>query len=126
MPEARAAVLTINIIKVLYKVKRLSFGISAAPELFQRKTNTALAEGKSNYLDNIIVSGESREQHVVCLDHVLFRLENVGLRLQKEKYNFAVREANFLQHRIDATGRPITDEKVQPILNAPELREDKN
>ena len=36
------------------------------------------------YIDDILVTGKSEEQHLQTVDEVLSRLEAVGLRLEKE------------------------------------------
>lgn len=120
--EETAAVLTINTMKGLYRVTRLPFGISAAPAIFQRMMETTLAgiDGISVYLDDIIISGASKKEHAERLEQVLSRLDSTGLRLKKEKCKFAVSEATFLGHKIDASGVHTTADKVQAILDAPE------
>ena len=40
------------------------------------------------YLDNILISGASDEEHMAVLEKVLNQLQTAGLRLQQKKYNF--------------------------------------
>ncbi|XP_037528183.1 uncharacterized protein LOC119405417 [Rhipicephalus sanguineus] len=119
--ENTAKVLTVNTMNGLYAVKRLPFGISAAPAIFQKIMETTLAgiPGTSVYLDDIIVCGETPEQHNERLDQVLSRLGNMGLRLQKDKCRFGDMNVEFLGHRIDEQGVHTTGAKVKAIIDAP-------
>lgn len=119
--DETAALLTVNTTKGLFKVKRLPFGISAAPAIFQRMMETTLAgiQGVSVYLDDIIVSGNNVKEHAQRLDEVLSRLSEKGLRLKQEKCRFGISSVEFLGHKIDAQGVHTTEEKVKAILEAP-------
>ncbi|XP_037521382.1 uncharacterized protein K02A2.6-like [Rhipicephalus sanguineus] len=119
-PET-SEILTLNTLKGLYKVKRLPFGISAAPAIFQRFMETMLSgiTGVCAYLDDVIISGKDATEHAERLEEVLKRLRNCNLRLGKNKCCFAVREVSFLGHRIDETGVHTNEEKVRAITNAP-------
>ena len=63
--------------------KRLPFGISSAPGYFQEIMDklTADLKGVAVYLDDILVSGSSADQHLQNLRRLLQRLQdNVGCR----------------------------------------------
>lgn len=49
----------------LYRYKRLMFGISCAPEIFQKILEKMLihCEGAINFIDDILIFGDSEEQH---------------------------------------------------------------
>lgn len=120
--DETAAVLTMNTTQGLFQVKRLPFGIAAAPAIFQPLMETTLAgiPVVSVYLDDIIVSGKGTLEHAERLDQVLSRLSKAGLRLKLEKRRFGMKSVKFLGYRIDAKGEHNTEEKVQAILQAPE------
>ncbi|XP_064469696.1 uncharacterized protein K02A2.6-like [Ornithodoros turicata] len=120
--ETTAQQLTINTVKGLYKVKRLPFGIAAAPAIFQRFVEKLLAgiDGIAVYLDDIIISGADQQQHNRRLETVLARLEQSGLRLKKTKCKFARAEVEFLGHNITGSGVRPTDAKIRALLKAPE------
>ncbi|XP_037507352.1 uncharacterized protein LOC119383342 [Rhipicephalus sanguineus] len=120
--ENTAKVLTVNTMNGLYAVKRLPFGISAAPAIFQKIMETTLAgiPGTSVYLDDIIVCGETPEQHNERLDQVLSRLGNIGLRLQKDKCRFGDMNVEFLGHRIDEQDGQADNQQEVPTAGAPE------
>ena len=54
----------------------------------------------SVYLDDILVTGRTEEEHITNLDTVLERLEGAGLRLKKEKCQFMLPEVEYLGHKI--------------------------
>lgn len=118
--ESTSELLTINTIKGLYKVKRLPFGISAAPAIFQKFMESTLSgiPGVCVYLDDVIVGGASNEEHTERLELILERLANANLRISKEKCVFAVPEVKFLGHQIDAQGIHPTEDKVRAITEA--------
>lgn len=113
--------LTITTSKGLFCYNRLAFGITSAPAVFQRAMDQVL-QGLPNvhcYLDDILVSGQDRAQHLRNLDAVLGRLEEFGLRVQKEKCEFFKDSLEYLGHVIDAQGLHKAPEKVRAIVEAP-------
>ena len=74
-----------------YCFHRLPFGISSAPEHFQRRMTEALSglPGAVCMMDDILVHGRSREEHDERLRQVLQRLSDLGMTLNSEKCMFA-------------------------------------
>ena len=73
---------TINTHKGLYEFLRLPFGVSSAPALFQR-TMDSILQGLPFvicYLDDILVSGRTTEEHLANLEEVFRRLKHHGIR----------------------------------------------
>ena len=56
---------TINTSRRLFKYKRICFGISSAPEIFQRVMDSSLQMLKMvcGYLDDILIIGKDKEEH---------------------------------------------------------------
>ena len=71
------------------------------------------------YLDDILIKGKRRTEHLGNLREVLKRLQEAGLRLQRNKCNFMQDSVEYLGHRIDRDGLHLTEEKVRAINNAP-------
>ncbi|XP_065197172.1 uncharacterized protein K02A2.6-like [Sycon ciliatum] len=69
------------------------------------------------YLDDILISGTTREEHDLHVKMVLERLESAGLRLNRDKCVFGRSSVTFLGHIIDSTGITPTAEKVQDVLD---------
>ena len=65
---------------------RLPYGVSTTPAIFQSVMDRIL-QGLpvSCYLDNILISAKSEEEHDQLLDQTLDRL---GIKLRQEKFEF--------------------------------------
>ncbi|XP_045105807.1 uncharacterized protein K02A2.6-like [Portunus trituberculatus] len=107
--------LTINTHKGLFRCNRLSFGISAAVAIFQREMENLFRglPGVAVYLDDILVNGESAEQHDSNLRSVLQKLSESGLRLKREKCHFRLPEVRYLGFRVSAEGLQVLDDRVR-------------
>ena len=71
-------------------MNHLQFGVVSAPSLFQRIMENIFQglAGVSVYLDDILVTGKTTEEHLANLEGVLSRLETAGLRLKQNKCAF--------------------------------------
>ncbi|UYV84889.1 K02A2.6-like [Cordylochernes scorpioides] len=100
-----------------YRFKRLPFGISFAPEVFQRKMSNLLESqsGVNCHMDDIVIWGATQEEHDERLRCVLRKLQDSGLTLNKEKCIFSVKEIKFLGHLITERGVLPDPNKVQAI-----------
>lgn len=60
----------------LYRNKRLNFGVSVAPEMFQNEVRQVLPdlEGTLSFSDDIIIHAPDRDEHDRTLEAVLQRL----------------------------------------------------
>jgi len=88
--ERSKALVVVNTHKGLFRYNCLPYGVISAPAIFPR-TMEALLQGVPKmvvYLDNILISGASDEEHMAVLEKVLNQLQTAGLRLQQKKYNF--------------------------------------
>jgi len=112
--------LTINTHKGLFEYNRLPFGVSSAPTIFQRAIDCLLQgiPGSKAYIDDIIVTGKTREEHLKNLDLVLTKLEQAGLKLNKAKCTFMAPKVEYLGYIIDKDGLHPTQAKVEAIQNA--------
>ena len=113
--------LTINTHRGLFKVKRLAFGISSAPGLFQRVMETILQglPGVVVFLDDILIADSTKKEHDARLRMVLSRLQLAGLRLRADKCAICKTQVVFLGHLLSANGiQPLAD-KVAAIQDVP-------
>jgi hypothetical protein len=101
-----------------YHFQRLPFGISSAPEIFQRVMEDLLKghPGTVLYMDNILVFGSSKEEHDERLRKVLKTIQS-GLKLNKNKCLFGKHSLDFLRHTVDSNGVKPSKSKVEAILN---------
>lgn len=97
--------------KGLYQYKRLMFGVSCAPEIFQKTLENLLVkcDGVINFIDDILVFGDSETQHDMRLQKVLEILKESGMLLNEEKCIYKVQAVNFLGHELTPNGvRPLS------------------
>lgn len=80
--------LTINTHKGLYQYTRLPFGVASAPAIFQKIMEKLLhgIAGVVVYLDDILITGHTREEHLTNLKQVLERLGDHGLRVNVDSF----------------------------------------
>ncbi|XP_070385024.1 uncharacterized protein [Dermacentor albipictus] len=77
---------------------RLPFGITSAPEYFQKQMARILdgQEGVANMIDDILVFGRTHQEHDARLSQVLSRLAKAGITLNQDKCRFGVPEVSSL------------------------------
>ena len=113
-----------------YCFNKLPFGISSAPEHFQRRMSELLAglEGVLCQMDDILVFGRDQAEHDRRLIAVLTRIEEAGATLNPQKCEFSQTTLKFLGHIIDSEGIRADPEKTDAIMkmspptSVPELR----
>ena len=89
--------------------------------IFQRIIESIL-QGIPNvslYLDDILITGKSDEEHLRNLEEVLSRLEKAGIRLKRSKCAFMLQSVEYLGHSISEKGLQPTGKKVKAIQSAP-------
>ena len=78
--------------------------VLSAPGIFQRVID-AMFQGIPNvlcYLDDILITGSSDEQHMDTLNKVLDILLEAGIHLKQSKCEFMKYSVVFLGHRVDS------------------------
>ncbi|KAF7652087.1 hypothetical protein LDENG_00102050 [Lucifuga dentata] len=105
----------------LFLFKRVPYGLASGPSCFQRMMSTILKglSGVQCYLDNIIVSGATPEEHDKRLMVVLWLTENAKLKLNLSKCNFRQTELSFLGHTVSERGLQPDASHVIAISQAP-------
>lgn len=114
-----------------YCFLRLPFGITSAPEIFQRKMEEILKDlsGVHVIMDDILIHGANDADHDTRLAAALTKIKKSGLKLNKEKCLFRQNELQFLGHTIGIDGVKPDPEKTRAILelkaptNVTELRQ---
>ena len=104
-----------------YCFNRLPFGITSAPEHFQRRMSALLEgiEGVVCMMDDVLVHGKDQDQHDDHLLKVLQCLETASLTLNKEKCKFSQRQVKFLGQMVDRMGVHPDPAKVKAIQEVP-------
>lgn len=98
---------------------RLPFGITSAPEHFQRRMSELVGDkdGVVCLIDDILIHGQTQEEHDKRLSEVLRKLQEAGLTLNKEKCEFSKTRVSFLGHIVDESGVRADPDKIQAIQN---------
>ena len=103
LEEQSRKLMTINTLRGLFEYTRLSFGILVALAIFQRKMENLL-QGIPKvcvYLDDVLVTGCSHEEHLHNLNQVLCHLSNAGMKVEASQMSvYASSGAVFGPHDI--------------------------
>ena len=121
LDEASKPYVTINTNKGLFQVNHLPFGVSSCSAIFQHLMESLVA-GIPNvavYLDDILLTVRDDREHLAMLNQVLAWLQDAGLYLKCNKCTFMEQEAEFLGHKVDASGLHPLPHKVMAIQEVP-------
>ena len=119
----------------LHRFKVLFFGAKPASDIFHQKIKNALAglEGCVSIHDNILVWGDTPEEHERNLDACLTRIAAKGLTLRREKCSFGKTYVTWFgwvfsksgisadpakMEKIKEAGRPTSTDDVKSFLQA--------
>ena len=110
-----------------YRWLRMPFGISPAPEEFQRRVNDILLglSGIKVIADDILVYGSGATDEEAYLDHdknlsgLMERWREKGLKLNPDKIQLQLKEVSYMGHRITSNGLKIDPEKTKAIRDMP-------
>ncbi|KAM8717987.1 hypothetical protein ACLKA7_004659 [Drosophila subpalustris] len=105
----------------LYQWRVMPFGLHSACATFQRALDTVIGPEMEPhafaYLDDIVVIGATKEQHVANLKEVFRRLRAANLKLNRKKCSFFRKRLVYLGHVISAEGICTDPGKVEAIRN---------
>ena len=105
-----------------YFFTHLPFGISLAPEIFQRIMNEIISDIKGIicYFINILChDSATTEKHTLLLNQVKKRLQDIGLQLNNDKCEYYKSEIHFLGHVINKDGVKPDLSKAEAIIQIP-------
>ena len=106
---------------------RLGFGLSVAPEEFQRRLIDALSglDGIACIADDILVYGNGDTRETAMADHdrkmhaLLARCRERGIRLNKDKFKLHQESIAYMGHVLTQNGLQADPAKVEAIKNMP-------
>ncbi|CAB0030056.1 unnamed protein product [Trichogramma brassicae] len=105
----------------LYEYTVMTFGLRNAAQTFQRYVDSALRDLDFTfvYLDDILVSSTSVEEHKVQLEIVFRRLQEHSLQLNLDKCEIGRDQVDFLGYRVSSEGYKPLDNKVRALIEYP-------
>ncbi|KHJ97226.1 reverse transcriptase [Oesophagostomum dentatum] len=118
--------LTINTHRGLYRYNRLTFGVKFAPGIFQQIMMDAMIaglDGVAAYLDDIIVTGLTMDEHRRNLEALFERMHYYSFSVRIEKCHFMMSEIRYLDDIIDKNGRRLDSDKIRAITEMPPLKD---
>ena len=112
-----------------YRYKRMPFGISWAPEVFQKKIHEMIEglHGIEVVADDFVVVGygntvdEANVDHDKRLHSCLQRCEERGVKLNVDKFKLRQEEVRFIGHVATSGELGIDPTKVKAIVDMPYL-----
>ena len=113
--------LTVNTSLGLFRYRRLVYGVSSAPAIFQSVMDRILA-GLPHVvcrIDDILIIGPDDESHLKTLREVLRRLNEHYVKLRDDKCIFMADEVIYMGHLVNSKGTRATTDKIESIQNAP-------
>ncbi|CAC5369074.1 unnamed protein product [Mytilus coruscus] len=104
-----------------YCFMRMPFGIRSAQEVYQKRISQIFEnlEGVETDIDDIIIWGQTEEEHGRSFQTVLRKYEEVGLTLNPEKCQFKMREFTYKGHVLSKDGIRPDPEKIKAIKDMP-------
>ena len=109
-----------------YIFTRVPMGISLGPEVFQTKMEETFGslEGCEPLSHDTIVYGKTKEENDRRLQKVLDKIEQSGLRLNRDKCHLKKTEVKYFGHIITKDGIRPNNERVEAILKLKEPEND--
>ena len=106
-----------------FEFNRMPFGLSNSPATYQRLMNERFEDLHLKacliYIDDIIVFGDTYEEHLNRLTQVLQRVSYSGMKLAPNKCTFFKDRVKFLGHIVSADGIESDPSKMEKIRDWP-------
>ncbi|XP_048747335.2 uncharacterized protein K02A2.6-like [Ostrea edulis] len=105
-----------------YRYKRMPFGISSAPEVFQKRMSQIFEkiEGCDVIMDDILIWGKSVQQHNERLERVLKAVRHEKIKLNKKKCKIQMNEVKYMGHIFGEDGLKTCNDRIKAISEFPE------
>ncbi|EGT34582.1 hypothetical protein CAEBREN_30225, partial [Caenorhabditis brenneri] len=101
-----------------FEYLRMPMGMRGSPGTFQRVMNNIIKDFKARvfvYIDDIVLTSETPNQHLRDIDEVLEKIEDVGMKLRPDKCKFAQSEIKYIGFMISKEGIFPNPEKTRAI-----------
>ena len=119
--EESSKLLTFNTPFGRYSFQRMAYGVHSASELCQLEIGKIIEgiAGTMNSQDDIIIWGRSKQELRNRTIEVLKAVKQSGLKLNKSKCEFDMKEIHFLGHTISSEGVKADPQKITAITEMP-------
>lgn len=121
LDDETSMLLALSTHRGIYKVNRLTFGTKNACNIFQLVIEKVLmgCKGTIVLMDDILVTGKNRKEHLQNLKIVLDKLMAAGFHLNKKKCKFFQNSVKYMGHIIDKNGLHKDFEKISALVDLP-------
>jgi len=104
-----------------YSYLRLPFGVSSAPEVFQRKNYELFGDIPNVHIvfDDIIIAAADDDEHDVALRELLDRARRYNVTFNRAKVQLKVPSVRYLGHVLSSDGIRPDPNKVRAIVGMP-------
>ena len=104
-----------------YCFKRLPFGLTCSGDAFQQQLDQVLSgiSGVTGISDDILIWGDTAEQHDTALHELLTRCQNVGIRLNREKIQYKQTIVKLYGNILTNKGLQADPSKIDAIVQMP-------
>ena len=105
-----------------YRFLRCPFGISSAPEVFQKRNDQLFGdiEGVHVVFDDLIIGGKDDAEHDGILNQVLDRARANNVKFNPDKFQFQVPEVKYIGQVVSSQGLKPDPDKVKAITEYPQ------
>ena len=102
----------------LFRYKRLNFGISCAPEIFQQLIFNLIKDipNSFNISDDILIFGNDQQSHDQALHEVMQRLNENNLTVNQDKCEWFKTELDFFGLHFSKDGVSLSDSKIKDFI----------
>jgi hypothetical protein len=111
----------INTHRGLFRYNRLVYGLASSPAIFQRIMTNVMRNipGVSVFMDDILICTDNKLKHIDTVEMVFKRLQQNGLKLNKDKCVFFAESVAYLGYIIDKNGIHTDPDKIKAIVKLP-------
>lgn len=104
-----------------FRFLRLPFGVKVAPEIFQKVFNQIFGDidGVKIYIDDIIIFAKDVKTHNEIINKVMQRALETGVKFNKSKCKFLVKEIKYVGHVFSEDGIKLDEDKIKAIKQIP-------
>lgn len=101
-----------------YKFLRLPFGLSIAPEIFQKYSEKTFGDipGVVIYCDDLLICANNEQEHDEILTQVFERAKKCNVKFNKRKFQYKLDEVKYFGHIFSKKGMKIDPDRIKAIV----------